>query len=46
MRLPPQNLFFARVYCFTFMGGWGFVLPFMNLLSASLWLTEPEEPAD
>ena len=36
MRLPPRNLFFARVYYFTFMGGWGFVLPFMNLFYVSL----------
>src|SRR5574342_1162280 len=36
MKLPPRNLFFARVYYFTFMGGWGFVLPFMNLFYVSL----------
>lgn len=36
MKLPPRNLFFARVYYFTFMGGWGFVLPFMNLFFVSL----------
>src|SRR5262245_5644164 len=36
MRLPTRNLFFARVYYFTFMGGWGFVLPFMNLFLVSL----------
>jgi PPP family 3-phenylpropionic acid transporter len=39
MRLPPGNLFFARVYYFTFMGGWGFVLPFMNLFLVSLGLS-------
>jgi PPP family 3-phenylpropionic acid transporter len=39
MRLPPRNLFFARVYYFTFMGGWGFVLPFMNLFFVSLGLS-------
>jgi MFS transporter, PPP family, 3-phenylpropionic acid transporter len=36
MILPPKNLFFARAYYFTFMGGWGFVLPFMNLFYISL----------
>jgi PPP family 3-phenylpropionic acid transporter len=36
MKLPRQNLLFARVYYFTFMGGWGFVLPFMNLFFVSL----------
>src|SRR6185503_8519059 len=36
MKLPPRNLLFARVYYFTFMGGWGFVLPFMNLFLVSL----------
>jgi len=32
----PKDLFFARLYYFTFMGGWGFVLPFMNLFYVSL----------
>ena len=35
--IPPyKDLFFARMYYFTFMGGWGFVLPFMNLFYVSL----------
>ncbi|HEU0292609.1 MAG TPA: MFS transporter [Anaerolineales bacterium] len=36
MTLPSRNLLFARIYYFTFMGGWGFVLPFMNLFFVSL----------
>ena len=36
MKLPSNNLFLARAYYFTFMGGWGFVLPFMNLFYVSL----------
>ena len=31
-----KDLFFARLYYFAFMGGWGFVLPFMNLFFVSL----------
>ncbi|MBC7879094.1 MAG: MFS transporter [Anaerolineales bacterium] len=31
-----NDLFFARLYYFSFMGGWGFVLPFMNLFFISL----------
>lgn len=31
-----NDLFFARLYYFAFMGGWGFVLPFMNLFYVSL----------
>jgi MFS transporter, PPP family, 3-phenylpropionic acid transporter len=33
---PSQDLFFARLYYFTFMGGWGFILPFANLFYISL----------
>jgi len=33
---PPKDLFFARLYYFTFMGGWGFILPFANLFYISL----------
>ena len=33
-----KDLFFARLYYFAFMGGWGFVLPFMNLFYVSLGL--------
>lgn len=35
-RLPSKDLFFARFYYFTFMGGWGFVMPFANLFYTSL----------
>lgn len=35
---PSRDLFFARVYYFAFMGGWGFILPFMNLFYTSLGL--------
>ncbi len=35
-KFPPKDLFFARAYYFTFMGGWGFVLPFANLFYISL----------
>ena len=35
--IPPyKDLLFARMYYFAFMGGWGFVLPFMNLFYVSL----------
>lgn len=34
-----RDLFFARAYYFTFMGGWGFILPFVNLFYISLGLT-------
>lgn len=33
-----NDLFFARLYYFCFMGGWGFILPFMNLFYVSLGL--------
>ena len=33
-----RDLFFARVFYFTYMGGWGFILPFMNLFYVSLGL--------
>src|SRR5258707_1198575 len=35
-KLPPKDLFFARLYYFTFMGGWGFILPFANLFYVSV----------
>src|SRR5258706_3053139 len=35
-KLPPKDLFFARLYYFTFMAGWGFILPFANLFYVSL----------
>ncbi len=31
-----KNLLFARLYYFAFMGGWGFILPFVNLFYVSL----------
>ena len=34
-----RNLFFARAYYFAFMGGWGFILPFINLFYVSLGLS-------
>jgi PPP family 3-phenylpropionic acid transporter len=34
-----NDLFFARLYYFCFMGGWGFILPFMNLFYVSLGLS-------
>lgn len=34
-----QDLVFARAYYFAFMGGWGFVLPFINLFYVSLGLS-------
>src|SRR5690349_20881257 len=34
-----RDLIFARAYYFAFMGGWGFVLPFVNLLCISLGLS-------
>ena len=34
-----KDLFFARAYYFTFMGGWGFILPFANLFYVSLGLS-------
>ncbi|HKI54615.1 MAG TPA: MFS transporter [Anaerolineales bacterium] len=41
MILKPINrdLFFARAYYFAFMGGWGFILPFLNLFYVSLGLS-------
>jgi PPP family 3-phenylpropionic acid transporter len=34
-----RDLFFARAYYFAFMGGWGFILPFLNLFYVSLGLS-------
>jgi len=39
LKLPKRDLFFARAYYFTFMGGWGFILPFINLFYVSLGLS-------
>ncbi len=38
-KIPNRDLFFARAYYFAFMGGWGFVLPFINLFYVSLGLS-------
>lgn len=38
-KLPNRDLFFARAYYFAFMGGWGFILPFINLFYVSLGLS-------
>jgi PPP family 3-phenylpropionic acid transporter len=34
-----RDLIFARAYYFAFMGGWGFILPFVNLFYVSLGLS-------
>ena len=34
-----RDLIFARAYYFAFMGGWGFILPFINLFYISLGLS-------
>ncbi|HSL27600.1 MAG TPA: MFS transporter [Anaerolineales bacterium] len=34
-----RDLWFARAYYFAFLGGWGFVLPFINLFYISLGLS-------
>jgi PPP family 3-phenylpropionic acid transporter len=34
-----SDLIFARAYYFAFMGGWGFILPFINLFYVSLGLS-------
>lgn len=34
-----RDIIFARAYYFAFMGGWGFVLPFINLFYVSLGLS-------
>ncbi len=34
-----NDLFFARLYYFCFMGGWGFILPFMNIFYVNLGLS-------
>ncbi len=34
-----HDLIFARAYYFAFMGGWGFILPFVNLFYVSLGLS-------
>jgi PPP family 3-phenylpropionic acid transporter len=39
LKLPNRDLLFARAYYFAFMGGWGFILPFLNLFYVSLGLS-------
>ncbi len=39
LKLPNRDLLFARAYYFAFMGGWGFILPFINLFYVSLGLS-------
>jgi len=39
LKLPSRDLLFARAYYFAFMGGWGFILPFINLFYISLGLS-------
>jgi predicted MFS family arabinose efflux permease len=36
LKINFDDLSFARLYYFAFMGGWGFILPFMNLFYVSL----------
>lgn len=38
-KLRNRDLLFARAYYFAFMGGWGFILPFINLFYISLGLS-------
>jgi PPP family 3-phenylpropionic acid transporter len=37
-KIKNRDLFFARAYYFAYMGGWGFILPFINLFYISLGL--------
>lgn len=39
IKLPPKDLLFGRAYYFAFMGGWGFILPFINLFYVSIGLS-------
>lgn len=38
-RIKNRDLLFARAYYFAVMGGWGFILPFINLFYVSLGLS-------
>ena len=38
-KILRRDLFFSRAYYFAFMGGWGFILPFLNLFYVSLGLS-------
>jgi MFS transporter, PPP family, 3-phenylpropionic acid transporter len=35
-KIKNRDLFFARAYYFAYLGGWGFILPFINLFYVSL----------
>lgn len=37
--LERRDLLFARAYYFCYLGGWGFILPFLNLFYVSLGLS-------
>ena len=39
IKFSNNALFFARAYYFAFWGGWGFILPFVNLFYVSLGLS-------
>jgi hypothetical protein len=39
LKLPNRDLLFARAYYFSFLSGWGFILPFINLFYVSLGLS-------
>ncbi len=39
LKFLHRDLWFARAYYFAFLGGWGFVLPFINLFYISLGLS-------
>ena len=38
-KIQDRDLFFSRAFYFAFMGGWGFVFPFVNLFYKSLGLS-------
>ena len=38
-KIKNRDLFFARAYYFAYLGGWGFILPFINLFYVSLGLS-------
>jgi PPP family 3-phenylpropionic acid transporter len=42
LKMNLDDLSFARLYYFAFMGGWGFILPFMNLFYISLGFSGKE----
>lgn len=38
-KIRNRDLFFARAYYFAYLGGWGFILPFINLFYVNLGLS-------